>query len=90
MRKKRTSIHKKKTRRNSSKKKWIQKSIKRPGRVENYLVRTYGRKALNKDGTISMAYLNKAIEEVKADSRKNRKHLLNALYEARRLKRIKR
>ena len=58
--------------------------------MERYLLRTYGRKALNKDGTISMVYLNKAIEDVKADPRKNRKHLLNALYEARRLKRMKR
>ena len=54
------------------------------------MMRTYGPKAFTKDGNISMVYLNKAISAVKADPRKNRENLLDALYEARRLKKMKR
>ena len=39
---------------------WLQKAVKREGRVRNYLRRVYGSRAFNEDGTIKMEYLNKA------------------------------
>jgi hypothetical protein len=68
-------------------KKWIQKPIKNPGRVRKYLRRMYGpKRALNKDGTIKMETLDKAIQMVKDNPRRNRNHLLEALKLAKRLK----
>ncbi|MCS7119570.1 MAG: capsid protein VP2 [Archaeoglobaceae archaeon] len=47
------------------KEKWIQKAIKRPGRVRKYIARLYGKKAFNKDGSIKASYLKKAEERAK-------------------------
>ncbi|MCS7232334.1 MAG: capsid protein VP2 [Elusimicrobiota bacterium] len=44
---------------------WIQKAIKRPGRVRKYVKRIYGEKAFNRDGSIKLAYLKKAKERAK-------------------------
>lgn len=39
---------------------WIQKAIKKPGRVRTYVKRLYGNKAFTKSGTIKLEYLKKA------------------------------
>ena len=70
---------------------WIQKAIKRKGRVHRYLMRLYGKRAFTKDGDIKTEYINKAIRHVKKTYPKGsekRKSLLSALYLARRLKRM--
>ena len=69
-------------------KKWVQSAIKRPGRVEAYLKRTYGNAAFNKDGTIKQTYLDKAIARVKNSNMpaKQKRSLLSALNLAKRLK----
>ena len=41
---------------------FIQGSIRHPGRVKEYIERTYGRDGFNEDGTIKMEYLEKAKE----------------------------
>jgi hypothetical protein len=63
-------------------KKWIQKAIKRPGRVKSYLKRKYGDKAFNKDGSIKVTYINKPLKETE------NKSLQAALRLAKRLKRM--
>ncbi|MHC1599940.1 MAG: capsid protein VP2 [Candidatus Methanospirareceae archaeon] len=68
-------------------KNWIQKAIKRPGRVERYIRRKYGSKAFTRDGDIKMSYIDKAIRDLKSRPKSKRpKGLLNALYLAKRLK----
>ena len=72
---------------------WIQRAVKRKGRVHRYLERLYGRKALTRDGDIKTEYLMKAIRHVKKTYPKGseeRKSLLSALYLAKRLKRMHR
>ena len=69
---------------------WLQKAVKREGRVRNYLRRVYGSRAFNEDGTIKMEYLNKAIRRVKRKPTPNERSLLSALYLAKRLKRMSR
>lgn len=72
------------------KKKWIQKAIKRPGRVKRYLKRKYGDKAFTKDGEIKQQYVLKAIKELKARPKSKRpKGLLQALYLASRLEKMR-
>lgn len=39
---------------------FIQKSIKHPGRVREYIERTYGKEGFTEKGTIKMEYLEKA------------------------------
>ncbi|MQL56425.1 capsid protein VP2 [Acidianus ambivalens] len=70
--------------------KWIQKAIKRKGRVHKYLERLYGKRAFTKDGDIKVEYLNKAIKHVKRAklSKEEKRSLLSALYLAKRLKRM--
>ena len=46
-------------------KRWIQKAVKRPGRVKKYLRRQYGDKAFTKDGEVKQQYVHKAIRELK-------------------------
>jgi len=72
---------------------WIQKAIEREGRVRRYLRRKYGSKAFNKDGTIKMQYIDKAIADIKKKYKgrklpKETRSLLMALYLAKRLKRM--
>jgi len=69
---------------------WIQEAVKREGRVRNYLRRVYGSRAFNKDGTIKMEYLDKAIKRVKNKPTPNERSLLSALYLAKRLKKMSR
>jgi len=66
---------------------WIQKAIKHPGRVERYLRRKYGPKAFHGDN-VKVEYIKKAIKELKERPPSKRpKGLLQALYLALRLKR---
>lgn len=46
-------------------KRWIQKAIKRPGRVKRYLMRVYGKKAFTSSGEVKQTYLYKAIKRAK-------------------------
>ena len=69
---------------------WLQKAVKREGRVRNYLRRVYGSRAFTKDGKIKMEYLNKAIKRVKKKPTPNERSLLSALNLAKRLKRMAR
>jgi len=62
---------------------WIQKAVKRPGRVKRYMKRKYGKKAFTKSGEIKMSYLRKAAKETKNRS------LRSALLLAIRLKRMR-
>jgi len=70
--------------------KWIQKGVKREGRVRDYLRRVYGAKAFTKRGTIKTEYLNKAIRRIKTKPTPNEASLLSAVYLAKRLKKIRR
>jgi hypothetical protein len=63
---------------------WIQKAIKRPGRVRAYMKRRYGKRAFTKNGEIKVSYLRKAAKETKNRS------LKSALLLAIRLKRMRR
>lgn len=64
---------------------WIQKAIKRPGRVRRYLLRRYGEKALTKNGELKHRYVLKAIRELKERPKSQRpKGLLQALHLAKR------
>jgi len=69
-------------------KKWVQKSIQRPGRTRAYLRKLYGSAAFNKDGTIKQTYLDKAIARVKNSNMptKQKRSLLSALNLAKRFK----
>jgi hypothetical protein len=62
---------------------WIQKAVKRPGRVRSYMKRKYGRRAFTKSGEIKTSYLRKAAKETKNRS------LKSALLLAIRLKRMR-
>ncbi len=70
-------------------KRWIQKAIKRRGRIHKYLERKYGKRAFTRNGKIKMSYINRAIRRVKREkmSEKEKKSLLSALYLSKRLKR---
>ncbi|CAA30204.1 hypothetical protein [Saccharolobus shibatae] len=72
--------------------KWVQKAIKRPGRVHRYLMRLYGKRAFTKDGDIKASYLDKAIKHVKKAKipKEKKRSLLSALLLAKRLKRMHR
>jgi hypothetical protein len=63
---------------------WIQRSVKRPGRVRRYMMRRYGKRAFTKSGEIKTSYLRKAAKETKNRS------LRSALLLAIRLKRMRR
>lgn len=65
--------------------KFIQKSIKHPGRVRGYIERTYGKEGFNEDGTLKVEYLEKA--KKKAEESGNRS-LVDAIDLALRLKKI--
>jgi len=70
----------KKSRKKSRTKYWIQKAIKRPGRVKRFLKRLYGNKAFTKDGEIKQQYLYKAKKYVqKKYTGKRRRSLLSAI-----------
>jgi len=70
------------------KKKWIQKAIKRPGRVRRHLKRKYGNKAFTRGGEIKMEYLNKEIKRLKKGGvTKRERSLYSALILAKRLRR---
>jgi len=61
---------------------WIQRAVKREGRCRRYLRRLYGSRAFNKDGTIKVSYINKAIKHVKrtySRGDKRRRSLLSML-----------
>ena len=45
--------------------KWIQSAVQKKGRVKDYIKRKYGSKAFNKDGTLKVSYLQKAVKETK-------------------------
>ncbi len=64
---------------------FIQKSIKHPGRVREYIERTYGSEGFNENGTIKMEYLDMA--KKKAEESHNTS-LVDAIDLAIRLKRI--
>lgn len=66
--------------------KWIQKAIKRRGRVSKYLARVYGSRAFAKNGEVKQLYVNRAIKRVKKTGNTS---LLRALYLARTLERLK-
>jgi len=63
---------------------WIQRAIKRLGRVRAYMRRRYGKKAFTKSGEIKMSYLRRAAKETKNRS------LRSALLLAVRLKKMRR
>ena len=60
---------------------WIQKAIKRPGRVKRYLRRIYGSKAFTKSGEIKHSYLYKAKRRVMREMPpgERRRSLLSAI-----------
>ena len=63
-------------------KNWIPKQLKKD-RVRNYLLRKYGKTAFNKDGSIKIEYLKKAIKET------NNRSLISALNLAIKFKHMK-
>jgi len=65
--------------------KFIQKAVKRPGRVREYLRRTYGDEAFDSRGRIKPEYLKKGKE--RAESEGNRS-LVDAIDLATRLKKM--
>ena len=67
-------------RKRTNNKKWIQKAIKRPNRVKNYLKRKYGNKAFTKSGEIKQSYLLKEIRRLKNKPHKTKQEL--SLYRA--------
>jgi len=74
------------SRRKRRSRRWIQRAIRRPGRVRRYMMRKYGRKAFTKSGEIKQSYINRAIKEIKSRPKSRRNtSLLRALYLARRL-----
>ena len=64
---------------------FIQKSIKRPGRVREYIERTFGKEGFNEDGTIKIKYLELAKQ--KAEENHNRS-LVDAIDLSIRLKKM--
>jgi len=71
-------------------KRWIQKAIKRPGRVKQYLMRVYGKRAFTRTGEIRHNYLFKARRRVKETMPPGprRRSLLSAINLAIRLERL--
>ena len=67
-------------------KKWIQRAIKRKGRVHKYVSRLYGEKAFTKRGTIKEEYLRKALKHAKEEGNVS---LERAILLAKRLRRMK-
>ena len=67
-------------RRKTSDGRWIQKAVKRPGRVKDYLKRKYGSKAFTTSGEIKQSYLLKEIRRLKNKPRKTKQEL--SLYRA--------
>ena len=62
---------------------WIQRAIKRPGRVRKYMMRKYGKKAFTKSGEIKTSYLRRAAKET------NNRSLKSALLLSMRLKKMR-
>jgi hypothetical protein len=71
----------------SSDKKWMQKAVKKPGRVRRYLQDKYGDAAFNSKGNIKMSVLNKVIRYVESNDKANQDGLLQALMLAKTFKR---
>jgi len=69
---------------------WIQKAIKRPGRVKRLLRRWYGSRAFTRTGEIRHSYLFKARKRVKETMPpgSRRRSLLSAINLAIRLERL--
>ncbi|RLG18354.1 capsid protein VP2 [Nanoarchaeota archaeon] len=69
---------------------WIQRAIKRPGRVKRLLRRWYGSKAFTRSGEIRHSYLYKAKRRVKREMPpgKRRRSLLSAINLAIRLEKF--
>lgn len=79
-----------KSRKRGRTKYWIQKAIKRPGRIKRLLKRWYGSKAFTKSGEIKHSYLLKAKKRVKEKyTGKRRKSLLSAINLAITLEKLK-
>lgn len=69
---------------------WLQKAIKRPGRVKRYLMRIYGPRAFTYSGEVKQKYVYMAIRRLKRmPPSKRPPGLLNALQLAKRLERMK-
>jgi len=67
-------------RKKSRTKYWIQRAIKRPGRIKRLLKRWYGSKAFTKSGEIKQQYLYKAKKRVMREyTGKRRRSLLSAI-----------
>ena len=66
---------------------WIQNVVKRKGRVREYMLRKYGVRAFNRDGTMKKTYLVKAKQQVVKKT--NNRSLISALNLAIRLKNMK-
>ena len=80
----------KKEKRKEKRENWIQRAIKHPGRVRRYLKRIYGDEAFTKNGEIKQQYVHKAINELKERPPSKRpKGLLNALYAALTLEKLR-
>ena len=62
--------------------------MKKPGRVQNYMLKKYGARAFNRNGTIKKTYLIKAKQQVVKKT--NNRSLISALNLAIRLKSMKR
>jgi len=71
-------------------KRWIQRAIKRPGRVKRLLKRWYGSRAFTRTGEIRHSYLFKARKRVKETMPpgSRRRSLLSAINLAIRLERL--
>jgi len=70
---------------------WIQKAIKRPGRVRKHMMRKYGKKAFTKDGDIKVSYINKELKRIKKSGggvHGRERSLYSALTLAKRLKKM--
>ena len=69
---------------------WIQKAIKRPGRIKRLLKRWYGSRAFTKSGEIKHSYLYKAKRRVKRTMPpgERRRSLLSAINLAIRLEKF--
>ena len=73
-------------------KRWIQKAIKRPGRVKRYLRRLYGDEAFTKTGEIKQQYLYKAKRHVQQSNmpKKQKRSLISAINLAIRFEKMRR
>lgn len=72
-------------------KNWIQKAIKRPGRVRRYLKRKYGDKAFTKTGEIKQQYLYKAKKDLQNSKmpKEKKRSLISAINLAIRLEKMR-